>query len=208
MKHLSDDRITNGLENLGQKFKPSHAQKESAHRNIFQENGYRKKVRIQTWIPTVVTFILLISIISGAFFLINDNGSLISGESSAKGDAVIDVTDSWRGMELKQSINSTYTNYIISFKATSLRIQEEYESFAGYNPNLSKEKISEKKKKRLKHLNLPTGEFTNYSVEQKKDTYIITVSGEEGFTYTLKKVAPRKFIGQDGIEFSANIYVE
>lgn len=206
MKHLSDDHITKELENLSQKFKPSHGQKERAHRNIFKEKGYRKKVRIQTWIPTVITFILLISIISGAFFLLNDNGSLITGESSGKGDAVIDVTDSWKEIELRQSIHNTYTNYILSFKATSLRIQEDY--FHGYNPNLSKEKIEEQKKKRANYLSLPTGEFTNYSVEKKKDAYIIKVSGEEGFTYTLKKVAPRKFVGQDGIEFSSNIYVE
>ena len=73
MKHLSDDRISKELESLNQKFKPSLSQKEKAHRNIFQENGYRKKGRIRTWMPTVVTFTLLLFIVSGAFFLIDDN---------------------------------------------------------------------------------------------------------------------------------------
>ena len=55
---------------------------------------------------------------------------------------------------------------------------------------------------------LEAGEFTEYSINKKNDTYTINVTSEQGFTYTLKKVAPRKFVSEEGIEFSTRTYVE
>lgn len=52
------------------------------------------------------------------------------------------------------------------------------------------------------------GEYKKYSVLKNKDTYTIKVKGNPKFSYTLNKVAPRKYIGEDGIEYSTSLYLE
>ncbi|WP_432363195.1 hypothetical protein [Sporosarcina sp. UB5] len=196
MKHLSDDRITKELENLSQKFKPSRAQKERAHRNIFQEKGYRKKVRIQTWIPTVVTFILLLSIISGAFFLINDN--VLQGNKN-------NVTSDWDGVFFQQTSFNSPTHYSLYFYEGTLFI---YDTFNGATLGTDFTEEDFKKHYTITDTKLIPGEYEKYSVLKSKDAYTIKVKGETEFTYTLNKVAPRKYIGEDGIKYSTSLYLD
>ena len=63
-------------------------------------------------------------------------------------------------------------------------------------------------KYKIKESPLEAGEFTKYSIKKNNDMYTIEVTGKQGFTYTLKKVAPRKFVGEEGIEYSTGTYVE
>lgn len=195
MKHLSDDHITKELENLSQKFKPSPAQKESAHHNIFQENGNRKKVRIQTWVPTIVTFFLLLSIISGAFFLINDN--VLQGNK--------DVTSDWDGFYVQQTSANSNTKFTIYFHDGTLLIEDLFPR-STFGDNLSEEDI--KKFITITDPKPIPGEYKEYSVTKNEDAYTIEVKGETEFTYTLNKVAPRKYIGEDGIEYSTSLYLD
>ncbi|MFS0689675.1 signal peptidase I [Sporosarcina sp. 179-K 8C2 HS] len=195
MKHLSDDQIAKELENLDQKFKPTRAQKEKAHRTFFQENGYRKKVRIQTWIPTVVTFILLLSLISGAFFLINDT-VLQSNE---------DVTSDWDEFYVQQTSTNSNTQFTIYFHDGTLFIYD-ITPYSTFDDNFNEEKF--KKYITITDTKLIPGEYKKYSVLKNKDAYTIKVTGETEFTYTLTKVAPRKYIGEDGIEYSTSLYLD
>ena len=91
----------------------------------------------------------------------------------------------------------------------SLVIEDNYANFQGYDPDLSEEnKVKALKKYKIKEVPLVAGEFTKYSIKKKNDTYTIKVTGKQGFTYTLKKVAPRKFVSEEGIEYSTRTYVE
>ena len=54
---------------------------------------------------------------------------------------------------------------------------------------------------------LVPGEYTNYTVTQKGDTYTIKAEGKDGFTYTLEQVGPRRYVGEDGIEYSTTYAV-
>lgn len=195
MKHLSDDHITKELENISQKFKPSREQKERVHRNIFQENGYRKKARIQTWIPTVVTFILLLSFISGAFFLINDN-VLQSNK---------DVTSDWDGFYVQQTSTNSNTQFTIYFHNGTLFI-EDITPYSTSDDYFTEEKFKEYIT--ITDTKLIPGVYKEYSVTKNEDAYTIAVNGETEFTYTLNKVAPRKYIGEDGIEYSTSLYLD
>ena len=195
MKHLSDDHTTKELENLSQKFKPSHAQKERAHRNIFQGNGYRKKGRIQTWIPTFVTFILLLSIISGAFFLLND--TVLQGK--------IDVTSDWDEFHLQQTSTNSNTQFTILFRNGTLFIVD-ITPYSTSDAHFTEERF--KKYITITDTKLIPGEYKEYRVMKNEDAYTIEVTGETEFTYTLNKVAPRKYIGEDGIEYSTSSYLD
>ncbi|WP_252504672.1 signal peptidase I [Sporosarcina sp. Marseille-Q4943] len=195
MKHLSDDRITEELENLSQKFKPSRAQKDRAHSIIFQENHYRKKVRIQKWIPTVVTFILLLSIISGAFYLTNDN--VLQSNN--------DVTSDWDGFYVQQTSTNSNTQFTIYFHNGTLII-EDITPYSTSGENFNAEKF--KKHITITDTKLIPGKYKEYSVTKNEDAYTIEVKGETEFTYTLNKVAPRKYIGEDGIEYSTSLYLD
>ena len=94
MNHLSDDDITKGLETLGQSFQPSTRQKENLRRQIFQPNESEKAFRIQIWLPTIVSLVVLFFVGIGTFVLIN-NEYIGTGESSGKGGLLTDVTASW-----------------------------------------------------------------------------------------------------------------
>lgn len=201
MKHLSDDGITKELEMLGQSFRPSSTQKENLHRQIFQPNRNKKTFRIQTWLPTIVSLVVLFSVCTGMFVLFN-NEYFGTGESSGKG--ITDVTASWDGVFLRQTSQTSTTYYEIIFSKNSLVIEDRFQ-ISSYDPDLSEEIL---KKYKIKEVPLVAGEFTKYSIKKKNDTYTIKVTGEQGFTYTLKKIAPRKFVGEEGIEYSTQTYLE
>lgn len=198
MKHLSDDDITKGLETLGESFQPSITQKEKLHRQIFRSNRDKKTYSIQRWIPIIVSFIVLFSIGTGTFFLINDEEST----------GAMDVTDSWEGVRITQTSKTSLTNYEFIFNKESLVIEDRFQSLE-YDPDLS-DANKEKNLKRYKITEPPlvAGEYTNYRIEKNDDMYTIKVAGKEGFTYTLQKVGPRKFIGEEGIEYSTGAYLE
>jgi len=198
MKHLSDDDITKGLETLGQSFQPSITQKEKLHRQIFQSNRNKKTYSIQRWIPIIVSFIVLFSIGTGTFFLINDEEST----------GAMDVTASWEGVRITQTSQTSLTNYEFIFNKESLVIEDRFQSLE-YDPDLS-DANKEKALKRYKITETPlvAGEYTKYRIEKNDDMYTIKVTGKEGFTYTLQKVAPRKFVGEEGIEYSTGTYIE
>lgn len=204
MKHLSDDDITKELEMLDQSFQPSSAQKENLHRQIFQPNRNKKTFRIQTMLPTIVSLVVLISVCTGIFVLFN-NEYIGTGESTGKGELITDVTSSWDGILLTQTSQTSPTYYEIIFSKNSLVIEDRFQS-SGYDPDLSEEKAL--KRYRIKEVPLVAGESTKYSIKKKNDMYTIIVPGKQGFTYILKKVAPRKFVGEEGIEYSTRTYVE
>lgn len=198
MKRLSDDDITKGLKNLGESFEPSTTQKEKLHHQIFQSSRIEKNFSIQRWMPIIVSLIVLFSIGTGTFFLIND-------EKFTRGE---DVTASWKGFYITQTSRTSLTNYEIIFNEQSLVIEDRYQSLE-YDPDLS-DANKEKKLKKYKITETPlvAGEYAKYRIEKKDDLYTIKVTGKGGFTYTLQKVAPRKFVGEEGIEYSTGAYLE
>ena len=111
MNHLSDDDMTKGLETLGQSFQPSATQKENSRRQIFQPNQRKKGFHIQTWIPTIVSLVVLFSVGIGIFVLINNEGYIGAGESSGNGALITDVTASWDGILLRQTSTTSPTNF-------------------------------------------------------------------------------------------------
>jgi len=203
MKHLSDDEITKDLQILGQSFRPSSTQKENLHRRIFQPSCNKKANRIQTWLPTIVSLVVLFSVCTGIFVLFN-NQYIGTGESSGKGEHITDVTASWDGVFLRQTSQTSTTYYEIIFSKNSLVIEDRFQS-SSYDPDLSEEIL---KRYKIKEVPLIAGEFTKYSIKKKNDTYTIEVTGKQGFTYTLKKIAPRKFVGEEGIEYSTETYLD
>lgn len=205
MKHLSDDDITKELEMLGQSFRSSSTQKEKLHRQIFQPNHNKKIFRMQTWLPTIVSLVFLFLVGTGIFVLINNEYSISTGESSRKGELITDVTSSWDGVLLSQTSRTSPTYYEIIFTKNLLLIEDRFTSI-GYNPDQSKEEAL--KRFKIKETLLVPGRSTKYSIKKKNDTYTIKVTGKQGFTYTLKKVAPRKFVGEEGIEYSTSAYLE
>ena len=207
MKHLSDDDITKELEVLGQSFQPSSRQKEKLHRQIFQPSRNNKVFRPQTWLPTFVSLIVLISVCTGIFIFFNNESFTGAGESSGNGELIIDVTSSWNNVLLFQTSRTSLTYYEIIFAENLLVIEDRFTGIGiGYDPNESEEEAL--KRYKIKETLLEPGRSTKYSVKKKDDTYTIQVKGKHGFTYTLKKVAPRKFIGEEGIEYSTNAYLE
>lgn len=201
MKHLSDNDITEELDVLGQSFRPSSTQKENLHRQIFQPNRYKKAFRIRIWLPNFVTLLFLFSVGIGTFVLFNSEYSIGTG----KGELVTDVTASWDGVLLEQSSRTSRTNYAIMFIDNSLVINDRFFDYV-YNPDMSEKDVFEKYK--IKEVPLVAGKYTNYSIKKNNDTYIIKVTGKREFTYTLKKIAPRKFISKEGIEYSTRTYLE
>ena len=207
MNHLSDDDMTKGLETLGQSFQPSATQKENSRRQIFQPNRHKKGFHIQKWIPTIVSLVVLFSIGIGTFVLINSENYIGAGESSGNGESIIDVTASWDRVLLTQTSTTSPTYYEIIVDKDSLIIFDRYQSFGEYNPDQNLEEALAKYK--IKESPLVVGEFTEYRVVKKNnDMYTIEVTGKQRFTYTLKKVAPRKFVGEEGIEYSTGTYVD
>ena len=98
------------------------------------------------------------------------------------------VTSEWDGFFLEQ-VRTNNGQYIMIFSKDMLEIHTS-SSLIVDNTNP-----------------LP-GKYKPYSVLKNDDTYTIKVKGKGGFTYTLNKVAPRKFIGEDGLEYSTSLYLE
>lgn len=205
MNHLSDDDITKGLETLGESFQPSATQKGNSRRHIFQPSQRKKEFYFRKWIPVIISLVLLSTIGIGTIVLINNESYIGAGETSINAGLISDVTASWDRVLLRQTSTTSPTNFEIMFSKDSLVIMDRFQSFE-YNPDLSEEEAL--KKYKIKESSLVAGEFTEYIVTKNNDLYTIKVSGKQGFTYTLKKVAPRKFVGEDGIEYSTGTYVE
>ncbi|WP_210470544.1 hypothetical protein [Sporosarcina sp. 6E9] len=207
MNHLSDDDITKGLETLGQSFHPSVTQKENSRRHIFQPNQRQLGFNIQSWLPTIVSIVVLFLVGIGVFVLINNESYIGTGESSVNGGLITDVTASWDETLLKQTSTTSPTNFEILFSKGSLIVYDRFQSFGfEYNPDLGEEEALTKYK--INESSLKAGEFTNYRVKKNDNMYTIEVTGKQGFTYTLKKVAPRKYVGEEGIEYSTGTYVD
>ncbi|WP_172372433.1 hypothetical protein [Sporosarcina jiandibaonis] len=210
MKHLSDDDVTKGLETLCQSFQPSATQKENSRRHIFQPNHRKKGFHIQSWLPTIVSIVVLFTIGIGIFVLINNESYMGAGESTGNGALITDVTASWDRALLSQTSTTSPTKFEIIFSKDSLVIYDRFQDVgAAYTPDLDQSFEEAFAKYKIKESPLVVGEFTEYRVVKKNnDMYTIEVTGKQRFTYTLKKVAPRKFVGEEGIEYSTGTYVE
>jgi hypothetical protein len=115
------------------------------------------------------------------------------------------VTAEWEGFYLEQTSNTSFTQYAIDSIDGTLEIKNSFipapriegSTEEDFNKDIT---ITETK--------LIPGEYKKYSVLKNKDTYTIKVKGSPNFSYTLTKVAPRKFIGEDGVEYSTSLYLE
>lgn len=187
MKHLSDDDIAQELEKLEIAFQPNPMQKEKARRLLYQPTRPKKRFRMNSLLPSIVSLIVLLSV--GIGFYVN------IGEPSTA-----NVTASWEGVLLQQTSHTTASNYVFMFDKDSFTIED-------FSPGL--ESLPEPHKERalrlFKEPTLVPGTYSNYSVKQKGDTYTITA---DGFTYTLQQFGPRRFAGEDGIEYSTQTYVD
>ncbi|WP_432351975.1 hypothetical protein [Sporosarcina sp. A2] len=121
-----------------------------------------------------------------------------------------DVTNSWYGVALHQESNNGLTYYVLSFRGDSLVINDE--SLGGYlDFEMSEAEVyakAEELQAKKEKLTLKSGEFSGYRVKKNKEFYEITVPGKEGFTYTFEKIAPRKFMGEDGIRFKTSSFID
>lgn len=115
------------------------------------------------------------------------------------------VTAEWEGFYLEQTSNNSFTQYAIDSIDGTLEIK---------NSVMPSPRIDGSTKEDFnKHITITEtklipGKYKKYSVLKNKDTYTIKVKGNPKFSYTLNKVAPRKFIGEDGIEYSTSLYLE
>ncbi|WP_339176261.1 hypothetical protein MKY51_07500 [Solibacillus sp. FSL R5-0691] len=115
------------------------------------------------------------------------------------------VTAEWKGFYLEQTSKTSFTQYAIESIDGTLEIKNSFipspriggSTKEDFNKDIT---ITETK--------LIPGEYKKYSVFKNKDTYTIKVKGNPKFSYNLNKVAPRKFIGEDGIEYSTSLYLE
>ncbi len=202
MKPLSDNDVIKNLEKLGESFQPLQGQKENLYNGIFLSNKRSEKSRINTWIPIIVSLVLLLTIVAGAYAVITNSFSLGTGK---------DVTASWNHVILDQESSNDLSGFYLYFDGQSLIIQDDT---AGIGPSvfdMSEEEVEDAVKEytaKRESLTLRAGEFPKYRVKKNKDFYEITVPGKEGFTYTLEKIAPRKFMGEDGIQYSTSTYID
>jgi hypothetical protein len=210
MNHLSDDDMTKGLESLGQSFQPSATQKENSRRYIFQPNQRKKEFYFRKWIPAIISLVVLFSVGIGIFVLINNESYTGASESTGNGALITDVTASWDRALLRQTSTTSPTKFEIIFSKDSLVISDRFQDVgAAYTPDLDQSYEEAFAKYMIKESPLVVGEFTEYRVVKKNnDMYTIEVTGKQRFTYTLKKVAPRKFVGEEGIEYSTGTYVD
>lgn len=120
-----------------------------------------------------------------------------------------DVTTKWNEVVLYQESSNDLTHYIISFVDGSLTIEDEV--IGGMDTEMSEAEFYEKAEEiqtKKEELTLKTGEYSDYRIKKNKELYEITVPGEKGFTYSLERTAPRKFIGEDGIEYMTSAYID
>ncbi|QTD39713.1 signal peptidase I [Sporosarcina sp. Te-1] len=198
MKHLSDDEILQELKQLGKAFEPNPEQRKNVQRLLFQPSRPQRTFRQRTLLPTIISLIVLCSICVGLY--INFSGS------SAKlgGSSTVDVTSSWEGILLKQTSHTSPTKYVILFTKNSFTIEDQ-----SIIPFIQQSKANKEEAIRgykIKDPTLVPGEYTNYTVKKSGDTYTITAS--DSFTYTLEKFGPRRYVGEDGIEYSTRSYLD
>ena len=115
------------------------------------------------------------------------------------------VTAEWEGFYLEQTSNNSFTQYAIDSIDGTLEIKNSFIPSPRIDGS-TKEDFN--KHITITETKLIPGEYKKYSVLKNKDTYTIKVKGNPKFSYTLNKVAPRKFIGEDGIEYSTSLYLE
>ncbi|MCG7344534.1 hypothetical protein MHZ92_10335 [Sporosarcina sp. ACRSL] len=113
------------------------------------------------------------------------------------------VTSDWDEFYVQQTSTNSNTQYTIIFNRGTLLIEDLF-THSTFGNNFSEEDL--KKYITITDTKLIPGEYKKYSVLKNKDAYTIKVTGETEFTYTLNKVAPRKFIGEDGIEYSTSLF--
>lgn len=205
MKHYTDDELAQKLGTLSYPFQPTFEQKRTMQQSVFAEKNGKTKRRTLYWKPAFVSMLLLVSITLIVSLLIGKPDSLSSRFFST------DVTDSWEGVIMKQQDSFEITNYAIYFDGTTMGIQNNFmgESFLGNEQSETEiRNASDDYQAKLEKMKLQEGEYKNYTIRKAKDHYIISVPGENGFTYTLDKIAPRQYVGEDGIRYSVNNYIE
>ena len=194
MKHLSDEDVAQELKKLSEAFQPTSMQKEKVRRQLFQSSRTKKAFRINSFLPSIVSLIVLFSVGVGFYVSIGETGTR-------------NVTASWEGIWLEQTSQTSPTRYVFEFQKDSFTIEDRFSGIGrGYNPEMDKEKALRGYK--IKEPTLVPGEYSNYTVKQKGDTYTIKADGKEDFTYTLEQFGPRRFVGEDGIEYSTPTYLD
>lgn len=173
---------------------------------VFTAKQPRPARRVLHWKPLLVSFILLIGIISATTVLIGKPGASVTGWFAK------DVTDSWENTIMEQTSRNEVVRYYIVFQENNLHIENTNigETFMG-NVNITQaevEKMAEDHQAKLAKMTMQPGDYPDYTVKKKKGMYTITVPGENGFSYTLEKTAPRLFTGEDGITYSVNNYTD
>lgn len=205
MKLYTDDEMIEKLEILSEPFHPTPAQKESMHATIFQQKNKRKKRSSLQWKPALISLLLLITIMSGVTIMIS------KPDSHSLGFFAKDVTESWNHVAMNQESSNDLTSYYLYFDEDTLHIQNMDIGSSLMGSGMSESEIQEAAaahQAKLAKMTLQEGDYQNYTVKKKKTFYEITVSGNNGFTYTLEKIAPRKYMGEDGIRYSTDQYIE
>lgn len=213
MKHYSDDEISKELKSLSQQFLPEVGQKERVIRKISQQKYARQsKFKLKKFFPILATIILFLSIISGTFSLIVEQFSSNTENTSGKENEIINVTNAWDDIRFEQTSYQTgqndLTNFWLVFANNSLTIIDNSKPVRDSDPDFKSDVDLELYNERTKALVLKSGKYEPYTVFKENDLYTIVVSGRDGFTFTLEKVAPRKFIGPDGIQFMTRSYLD
>lgn len=193
MKHLSDEDMEQGLENLKSAFQPTPLQKKKARRLLFQQQPFKRKFRMNSLLPSLVSLIVLFSVGIGLYANIGESGTT-------------NVTASWDGMLLEQTSQTSPTRYVLTFNGTSLTIEDDFLGSSFMSGKVDKEAYLRSYK--IKEPLLTPGTYENYTIEQNGDTFTIKVNGAQGFSYSLEKFGPRRLAGEDGVEYSTRIYLE
>ncbi|MFC5602015.1 signal peptidase I [Sporosarcina koreensis] len=193
MKHLSDDDIAQELEKLVNAFQPTSMQKEKVRRLVFHPPNPKKRFRINSLLPSIVSLIVLLWVGIGLY--VNIGGS-----------DTTNVTASWDGMLLEQSSLTSPTRYVLEFKGASLTIKDDFLGSSFISNKVDREAYLRGYK--IKEPLLIPGTYENYTMTQNGSTYTLKVEGETGFTYNLVKKGPRILVGEDGVEYSTRIYLD
>ena len=207
MTHLSDDDITEELKSLSKAAEPSSEQKRKARSRVFEYASRTSPRRPPKWIPVVVSMIVFLSLAGGLYALLTPTATeMPAAESAGK-----DVTGSWRNVYLLQTSFTSPSNYSIEVTDHLLIIQDVFVDMG--NSLMGKEKEDEEPEKyqnvyAIPEPVLPAGEFEDFKIEREGDLYTLRVKGDKGFTYQLTKIAPRKYIGEDGVEFNTPFYID